>query len=77
MLQEGIRFLGKEIERRETDHAEADHVFEGFSFGYGGEGPRGMQEFLKIFGWNPKASKILEHGVFEDQRGVMNLKMFT
>lgn len=37
----------------------ASHVFRGFSFGYGGEGPNGMIEFGRIFGIELNRSVVL------------------
>jgi hypothetical protein len=42
--------------RRDDDIA--SHIFAGFNFGYGGEGPRGMAEFSKIFGLGLKGERI-------------------
>ena len=39
----------------------ASHVFKGFNFGYGGEGPRGMIEFGQMFFIALDSKKILSH----------------
>lgn len=46
--------------RRDDDIAA--HKFVGFNFGYGGEGPRGMIEFSKIFHIGLNDSSILSPG---------------
>lgn len=46
----------------ERDGEVASHEFNGFSFGYGGEGPRGMMEFSQIFGIGLNERKVTEHG---------------
>jgi len=35
------------------------HIFRGFTFGYGGEGPHGLLEFAKIFGLKIDRDKVL------------------
>jgi len=62
---------------RKVDGSDGVHIFKGLSFGYGGEGPHGLRNFLRMFGWNPKDEKIFEHGYFEEEKGTFNLKAFT
>ena len=62
---------------RKADGSDGIHFFKGFSFGYGGEGPHGLYDFLAMFGWNPKNDKIFTHGYFEQKRGTVNLKAFA
>lgn len=64
--------------RRAYDGDKVKHVFKSFSFGYGGEGPRGMEEFLEIFGWGPDPKKILNPAFMADQdSGKIRLKDLT
>ena len=62
---------------RKLDGSDGVHIFKGFSFGYGGEGPHGLRDFLALFGWSPKEDKIFTHGYFDMERGTVNLKSFT
>lgn len=64
---------------REIDHADGVHIFKGFSFGYGGEGPRGLHEFLKMFNWGADPKKIMSKSwdTSLPERGVINLKAFA
>jgi len=52
---------------RPGDRHKAVHVFRGFSFGYGGEGPHGMYDFLDMFGWGPSKAKIMDPSFMADQ----------
>jgi len=63
--------------RRPSDGSKASHVFKGYSFGYGGEGPSGMYEFLDMFGWGPDKHKIMDHDAFDEDKGVMRLRDLT
>lgn len=56
----------------ERDGEVASHVFRGFSFGYGGEGPRGMIEFGKIFGIHLNESVILSPDAGLPEEGVVD-----
>ena len=62
---------------RSVDKAKAVHVFKGFAFGYGGQGPRGMQTFLEMFGWGPSEKKIISPGYWPDDKGVLRLRDLT
>ena len=58
---------------RYSDHHQASHIFKGFSFGYGGEGPHGMIEFGKIFGLPLDESKVFgENDEFNARVGESN-----
>lgn len=51
------------------------HIFGGFSFGYGGEGPRGLLEFAEIFGFRLDSEKVTSHSYKESMapRGAVDL----
>ena len=51
----------------------ASHIFRGFSFGYGGEGPHGMVEFGKIFNIHLDSQKILSDSAGLPEEGVVDL----
>jgi hypothetical protein len=53
----------------------ASHKFGGFSFGYSGEGPRGLIEFSEMFGIGLNAGKITspDYRSSLPPRGAMNL----
>jgi len=57
--------------RRDGDVA--DHVFKGFSFGYGGEGPHGMMEFSDMFGIGLRRDKVLGNGAGLPESGTFDL----
>ena len=58
----------------DRDGETAIHTFNGFSFGYGGEGPHGLLEFGQIFGLGLKADKILVHdGAGLPEKGTVDL----
>jgi hypothetical protein len=59
-----------------VDGSRANYTFKGFSFGYSGEGPRGLEEFLTIFHWNPDREKIFSNQ-FGMEKGTVNLRDFT
>jgi hypothetical protein len=61
---------------RAVDGDTAEWTFGGFSFGYGGEGPRGLKEFLEIFGWGANDQKILDTDDY-DQKGKLPISYFT
>ena len=63
--------------KRAVDGSKASHVFKGFSFGYGGQGPRGMIEFLDIFEWGPSEKKIVTPGYWPDEKGTLRLRDLT
>jgi len=58
-----------------VDGSTETHTFNGFSFGYHGEGPRGLQEFLKMFGWHPNDDKIFSN-TFGSESGRVDLRAF-
>ena len=49
----------------ERDNETALHTFKGFSFGYSGEGCRGLEEFSDIFGLGFDKEKIFGRGFIE------------
>ena len=59
----------------QRDGEVASHEFGGFSFGYSGEGPRGLIEFSEMFGIGLNAGKITSPSYRESlpPKGVMNL----
>lgn len=61
---------------RKSDGADGVHVFKGLSFGYSGEGSRGMMEFMKMFGMNPDKNKVLTSQAFPQETGRVNIKDF-
>ena len=65
---------------RDIDGSSGEWSFFGFFFGYGGQGPRGFKDFLDMFGWGGKDSKIFERGNFLKnlkESGTINLTSFT
>jgi hypothetical protein len=62
--------------RWSVDESIVEHEFHGFSFGYSGEGPRGLVEFLKMFHWNPDPNKIFSNQ-FGMEKGTVALSDFT
>ena len=61
--------------KRDDPKSTAEWVFTGVSFGYGGEGPRGLMELAEIFGIKLDPKKVFEHGVFPESGG-LSLKRF-
>lgn len=63
---------------RRSDGHTATWVFKGFYFGYGGEGPRGLIEFSKIFGLGLNADKITSGpgALGIPERGKISLSVF-
>jgi len=61
--------------RWSVDDSIVDYVFKGFSFGYSGEGPRGLETFLKMFHWNPDPDKIFRNQ-FGMEKGSVPLTAF-
>ena len=59
-----------------VDGSKVEYTFKGFSFGYHGEGPRGLEEFLKMFHWNPKPDKVFTN-TFGTEKGTVKLRDFT
>ena len=53
------------------------HVFGGFSYGYGGEGPRGLLEFGQVFGLRLDPEKVLSHEYKDSMppKGAADLEM--
>jgi hypothetical protein len=62
--------------RRKVDKHRASHTFGGFSFGYGGEGPRGLIAFLKMFGVPHRAENITSLDYVPEEKGTLNLAVF-
>jgi hypothetical protein len=58
-----------------VDGSTVEHEFRGFSFGYSGEGPRGLAEFLKMFRWSPDPNKVSSNQ-FGMESGTVDLKAF-
>ena len=59
----------------ERNEEMASHKFGGFSFGYGGEGPRGLIEFSRMFGIGLDAGKITSSSYRSSlpPKGIMDL----
>lgn len=58
-----------------VDGSIVEHEFRGFSYGYSGEGPRGLAEFFKMFRWSPDPNKIFSKQ-FGMEKGTVDLKAF-
>ena len=59
----------------ERDGEVASHIFKGFNYNYGGEGPHGMVEFGQIFGIHLDQNKILVHDASGlPEEGVVDLE---
>jgi hypothetical protein len=57
-----------------VDGSTVEHDFLGFSYGYSGEGPRGLIEFLKMFRWSPDQNKVFSKQFGE--KGTIPLRDF-
>lgn len=58
-----------------VDGSTVKYTFKGFSFGYGGEGPRGLIEFFEIFSWPVDKGKVLQN-TFGIDKGKVPLRAF-